>query len=94
MTRPASHREQIPERRCGNCRFSAVPEYKDHLLCFFGDKVEIIPGLNPHKPTVLLDGEDVGLMEGDEYSEVWGGRVVEFSEVCDEWQPEPERSAT
>lgn len=87
--RPATHREQIHERRCGNCRFSAVPEYKDHILCFAGDKVEIIPShLNPHKPRVILDGENVGLMEGDEYSKVWAGRVVEWDDVCDEWQPE------
>lgn len=88
MTRPASHREQTPPRRCGNCRFSAVPEYKNHLLCFFGDKVEFLPSYQPDKPEVRLDGEHVGLLEGDEYSKVWGGRVVEYDEVCDEWAPE------
>lgn len=90
MTRPASHREQEFDRSCGNCFFAHSPEYKRDLLCFFGDKIEINRwGFDGKidKVDVRLDGDDVGLMEGEEYSQVWGGRVVDpVSDVCDEWK--------
>ena len=44
--RPQSHREQIPEKRCGNCKHGLVPEFRDNLLCFHGDKIETKPGLS------------------------------------------------
>ena len=94
MTRPASHREQVFPQRCGNCFFAHAPYFKrDHLLCFHGDAIEInrwhYTDSKEVNTDVRLDGEDVGLMEGDAYSEVWGGRVVDpITEVCDEWKAE------
>jgi len=89
MSRPNSYREQILERRCGNCRFAAIPEYKDDLLCFFGDNAEIEQSnCNRNKSVVLIDGAHVGLLDGQEYDPVWASRVVDCTDVCDEWKPE------
>ena len=93
MTRPASHRDVVPERSCGNCRFSFLPHYKNDLLCFHGDTIEVhrwdLGNGKLDLVDVRLDGDDVGLMEGEEYSHVWGGRAVDaYSGLCDEWQPE------
>lgn len=89
MTRPASHREQPHERGCGNCFFSHLVAYKHNLLCFHGDNIEITgQSLYPVKSDyVLLDGEEVGMMDGDEWSDVWADRVVDCDDVCDEWKP-------
>jgi len=91
--RPPSHREQVHDKCCGNCRHSAVPEYKDDLLCFCGDNVVLRPsGLDGEWRTdVELAGDIIGLMDGDEYGEVWGDRVVDADDVCDEWKPETGR---
>lgn len=86
--RPQSHREQIPEKRCGNCKHGLVPEFRDNLLCFHGDKIETKPGLSAGTTEVWLNGEDVGTMDGDEYDQVWAGRLVDWDDVCDEWEEE------
>lgn len=87
--RPESHRDQTSERRCGNCKFAAVPVYKDHLLCFHGDNAVMEPSsCSSFKKDVWINGELVGLLDGDEYDKIWGGGVVEDTDVCDEWQPE------
>lgn len=87
MTRPQSFREQIPERRCGNCRFAAIPEYKNDLLCFFGDNVEIEQSdCNRNKSVVTMNGDHVGLLDDEEYDPVWATRVVDCTDVCDEWK--------
>lgn len=92
MTRPASHREELPAKSCGNCFWAAWPEYWDHLLCFHGDNAVVRP--DPIRPddkfareVTLEDGVEVHLLEGEERDEVWGGRVVDpLTEVCDEWR--------
>ncbi len=87
MTRPASHRTQRHPHDCGSCKYSAYPEYKEHLLCFHGDKAKIIPSsLREWWSDVIFNNRPVGLMEGDEYDEVWAGRVVEEEDICDEWE--------
>lgn len=88
MTRPASHYENLPARRCGSCRHSAYVEFKRDTLCFFGDNVRIGKGCDYPTPadSVELDGRDVGSMDGEEYSEVWAGRIVHPNlGTCDEW---------
>ena len=88
MTRPESHREQSHPRRCGNCEFLKLVAYKLDCLCFRGDAIEI-HGQSEYPVTadhVYFDGEEVGMLEGDEYSRVWAGRVVSEDDVCDEWQ--------
>lgn len=35
---------------------------------------------------VILDGQDVDLIEGEDFDEVWAGRAVEATDVCDEWE--------
>ena len=90
MPRPPSYKEQPHERCCGNCRFAHLVAYKLDLLCFHGDNVEVT-GQSKYPVNadyVLLDGEEVGLMEGDEYSRVWAGRIVESDDICDDWKPE------
>lgn len=87
MTRPSSHREQNPTQRCSNCVHSRLVAYKLDLLCFHGDRIEIV-GQSEYPVSadyVYLDGEEVGMMDGEEYSPVWADRVVEPSDVCDEW---------
>jgi hypothetical protein len=82
--RPVSHRTQDPEHGCFDCKHSAKPEYKDHLLCFFGD--DVIINKSQYITSVEFNGNDVSLMDGDEYDEVWGGRVVTPTDTCDEWE--------
>lgn len=88
--RPESHREQVPDKRCGTCFFAIRPYFKDDLLCFHGDNIEVnhwrYPAGDQQTHTdVFLDGEDVGIMDGEEYSKVWGGRVVDYTDICDEY---------
>lgn len=92
--RPESHRDQVPEKRCGNCRHSHLVSYKLDLLCFHGDKIQVTgqsryPVDSDH---VLLESvpgwDEVGMLDGDAYSEVWAERVVDPCDVCDEWQEE------
>lgn len=85
--RPASHREQIPEQRCGNCKFAHLVAYKLDLLCFHGDNIEVTGevGYPVEAECIDLDGNSVDLMDGEEYSKVWAGRVVNDSDVCDLW---------
>lgn len=101
MTRPASHRDIIPDKSCGNCRFSACVRHHGHLLCFHGDDAQI-----QRDGDACWDNCDVELREpngqvtavellvsGDGYHRVWVGRSVEAClEVCDEWQPREVRS--
>ena len=88
--RPATHREQIPDKRCGNCRFAHIVSGKLDLLCFKGDQIEVTgkSGYPIDSDWIDLNGEDVGCLEGDAYSDVWGGRVVDGTDVCDEWESE------
>lgn len=87
--RPPSHRFQVPEKGCHNCRHAHVVEFKGDLLCFHGDNARSIPSnIREGWSTVTLDGRHVGDLEGDEWSKVWGGRVVESFDVCDEWEEE------
>jgi len=92
MTRPENYRTQLQHRRCGTCQFALAPEYKDDLLCFFGDMHRVtieVPGDKDGTVTLMFDGKEVGLMDGDEYDQVWGGRVVDPTCVCDKWQTKP-----
>ena len=94
--RPESHREQIPEKRCGNCFWAIIPEYKRDLLCFHGDDDRLTincPGLRSDTTDIDFDGECVGTMDGEEYDNVWGGRTVHDTDICDEWQPQAAEAA-
>jgi len=89
--RPSSHRDQVPEKGCYNCRHSHVVEFKGDLLCFHGDNARFRPSdIREGWITVTLDGRYVGDLEGDEWSKVWGGRLVASFDVCDEHDAEPE----
>lgn len=90
--RPVSHRDCTPAQTCGNCRFSRLVAGKLDLLCFHGDEIEVA-GEQSRYPVnadyVRLNGDNVSYMDGEEYSKVWAGRVVDgCTEVCDEWKPE------
>lgn len=90
MPRPDSHRSQFHSQCCGNCAFSHLVAYKRDLLCFRGDMIQVT-GKSEYPVTaeyVILAGEEVGMMEGDEYSKVWGERVVDSDDVCDHWEQE------
>lgn len=83
--RPETHRHQVPPRRCGNCRHGIRPEYKDHRLCFLGDAYTTYPAATADCLEVSLGETIVGLTDGDEYDRIWGGRVVDDTDVCDCW---------
>jgi len=88
--RPQSHTDQPHSRCCGNYAFAHLVAYKLDCICFHGDEIKVI-GKSEYPVTadyVLLDGEEVGMMEGDEYSKVWAGRIVDSDDVCDEWKAE------
>lgn len=94
MPRPESHRSLLDQPNCSNCRHSNLIAYKQHLLCFHGDIIEVTghseyPVKADH---IELDGSEISLLDGDEYDRIWAGRVVDCTEVCDEWQSEPSDS--
>lgn len=67
--------------------FAITPIYKDDLLCFHGDAIRVEDSCSSsHKKDVILDSEPIGLMDGEEYSKVWGGRCVDDTDICDEWK--------
>ncbi len=84
--RPASYREQEPEQGCFNCRHGLCPEHKDHLLCFNGDRIIVGKAIREDENEIILEGRSVGLLDGYDYDQVWGGRVVEPTGICDEWK--------
>lgn len=56
-------------------------------MCFHGDNyVAHRSNLYSWASEVTLEGEDVTIMDGDEFDKVWGGRVVDPDDVCDEWE--------
>jgi len=67
--------------------FSHLVAYKLDLLCFHGDNI-IVFGKSKYPVTsdyVDMNGQEVGIMEGDTYSNVWADRIVDSDDVCDEW---------
>lgn len=87
MSRPASHQSQPHESCCGNCAFAHLIAYKLDLLCFHGDAIEIT-GKSEYPVSaefVEMNGEEVGMMEGDAYSKLWADRIVDSDDVCSEW---------
>ena len=72
--RPDSHHSQEHARCCGNCRHSQLIRYKHDLLCFHNEQ--------PTADTLL----DIACMDGEEYSPIWGGRVVDHDDCCSEWE--------
>lgn len=84
MTRPNSHQKQNPAVRCGNCQFGHWIPYKGDLLCFHNDSIQVESGVED--VFVYLNDRDVSIM-GEEYDEVWAGRTVHPTDVCDEWAP-------
>lgn len=94
MTRPPTHRElPVLPIRCGTCRHCIVVQYKGDSLCFHGDMITVGPPEPMAQTGVIAHSVAIGVnryietMDGEEYSEVWGGRVVDpESEVCDQWQ--------
>ena len=88
MPRPDNLRE-TRHNCCGNCVFSHWPKYKDHLLCFHGEVIEIEGEADWAEEEIiyLADGRCVSDLDGDEYSEVWAVRMVNpFTDICDQWQ--------
>lgn len=81
--RPESHRDMLPDNRCGNCRFARLIKYHNDWLCFYGDEIQ-----DGSEGFVIFQGEDVAFLEGDAYDTVWSGRVVDADiDTCDQWEP-------
>jgi len=72
--------------------FARLVAHKLDLLCFHGDVIQIYG--QSHYPVaadhvwLAANQEEVGMMEGDEYSKVWAERIVDSDDVCDEWKSE------
>ena len=88
MSRPETHRDQPHERCCGNCQFSKLVAYKHDLLCFHGDSIEVQgqTGYPIVADYIVMNGEEVGMLDGDEYGKVWASRITDYNDVCDEWK--------
>lgn len=91
MPRPESYDDSPPARCCAKCMHSRLVAYKLDLLCFRGDNIKITgtceyPVDADH---VELNGEDVELLEGDEYDRVWAARIVDGQGVCDQFEAMP-----
>jgi len=88
--RPATYNDTAPERCCSNCRHAHLIAVKLDLLCFHGDTIEVTghqeyPVRADH---IDMGGEEVGMLEGDAYSKVWAGRIIDSDAICDQWEPE------
>ncbi|HUE70857.1 MAG TPA: hypothetical protein VMP01_08200 [Pirellulaceae bacterium] len=57
---------------------------RQHLLCFHADNVATRKW--DYGTDVILDGQDVDLIEGEDFDDVWARRVVDPSDVCDQWE--------
>lgn len=89
--RPDSHREQVHEKRCGNCRFRHEVKFYRGDLCFFGEEHLLeISGKDFDGECITFNEIDLTICDGDEYSKVWGKRVVDRLDICDKWEPEKE----
>lgn len=90
MAKPPSYREQIPDRRCGNCRHSVVEARYRNLYCMHNEQWEITG--NSEYPTsakyIAIDGEDIAYLEGDAHDKIWARCDVDPTDVCDEWEAE------
>lgn len=88
--RPTTHRGQLPAHGCFDCTHSRLLQYKQDLLCFHGDRIVTTPGiLRDEVGVVLFDGQksvQVELADGDEYDRVWGGRIVDEYDICEEYK--------
>jgi len=85
--RPDTHRDQTPDKHCGNCRYSAWPIGSDYLWCFHGENVRRSKSGQASDEFVdLPDGRSIDTLEGDEMDQEWVKRHVDsVTDVCDEW---------
>lgn len=88
--RPDSHKEQIPDKRCGNCKFAHVFRRLGDLLCFHGDDIKLEKWSWKHSPDdiktdVIFKGQNIEAFEADEYSTIWAGRIVDDTDICEEY---------
>ena len=89
--RPDSHREQTHQKCCGNCKYAFLHRRFRDLLCFHGDNIKTknwswISEPKDIKIDVILDGDNVENLEGEQYGEIWAGRIIDSSDICDEWE--------
>lgn len=90
--RPESHRHQIPEKRCGNCRFRHEVKFKRDDLCFHGEENLIeISGKDWDGEWITFIEDDLAEIDGDEYSRIWAARHVDLTDICDHWEQEEAR---
>ena len=86
--RPDSHREQTPEKRCGNCRFRHEVKFKRDDLCFYGeeDKIEV-NGKDWDGEWITFDGITLEIADWEDgYDKIWSKRIVDITDVCDHWR--------
>jgi hypothetical protein len=90
MAKPPSHSEQLPKQMCGNCRHSVVEARYRDLFCMRNEKWQVT-GNSKYPVTatyIAVDGEEITCMEGDQYNKVWARCVVDYTDICDEWESE------
>lgn len=88
--RPNSHKEQIPDKRCGNCKFAHELRRLGDLLCFHGDNIKLQKWSYKTTPDevmtdVIFEGQNLEYVEMDEYSKIWAGRIVDDTDTCEEY---------
>lgn len=88
--RPESHKEQLPDKRCGNCKFAHEFRKFGDLLCFHGDKIKLERWSYKTAPDevntdVIFEGSNIEYMECEEYSNIWAGRIVDNTDICEEY---------
>lgn len=90
MAKPPSHREQIPERRCANCRHSVVEVRYRNLYCMHGENWQIIgtSGYPTAAKYIAIEGEDIAYLEGAAHAKIWARCNVDPEDICDEWEAE------
>lgn len=89
--RPDSYREQLPEKRCGNCRFCHEVKFKRDDLCFHGEENLIeVTGKDWDGEWITFIEDDLTVIDGDSYSHIWGSRNVDLMYVCDQWEARDE----
>lgn len=103
--KPKSYQDQDPDlvwglvqlHGCFNCAYSAIPDFRSDMLCFFGENPIITEGHCPDRKHVeVAYGElfpcgrkvwrSVSSMDQSEYGRILGGRNVLPCGICDEWR--------
>ena len=89
--RPEDYKEQLPEKRCGNCKYMYEIRNLGYSACLHGEK--ITDAFLYRYPTQSFDLEierlgamTTDLLVGDQFDKFWAETSVEWNGLCQHWE--------